>query len=507
MVCRMSGGPEILLHIDRAHPETLAAQVRAGLRDAIRLGRLPAGTRLPASRVLADDLGVSRGVVVDAYAQLAAEGFLVTRPGSGTLVSDAAGLTPAHSSWWHRRGQQHQRLWQPEIDLRPAGPDPALFPRSQAARTMTEVFRRLPAAEFSYTGPWGVAALRRQLESHLGRLRAAMAPADGIVVVTGRTQALTVIARTLAAAGYDQVAVEDPGDPRHRHLLQAHGLKPVPVPVDDQGLDVSVLAASGCRAVLASPGCQFPTGAVMSAARRARMLEWAVASRALIIEDDLHADFHFERPALACLQGMRPEQVILIGSVSMTLAPAMRLGWIVPPPQLLRAIAETKRDDDFGTPVMEQHALASWLESGQYDRHVRHARRSYAMRRAALSRQLGQRFPGWPQHGTPAGLEILLELPGSLSDGHVAAHARQQGLGVTPLTPMRVRAAGPPGLVLSYARLAPRRCADVVGRLELAVQAVTGEKRALSATALPVREVEWHLTSADWPAAPSDFYD
>ena len=126
----------------------------------------------------------------------------------------------------------------------------------------------------------------------------------------------------------------------------------------------------------------------------------------------------------------------------MTLAPAMRLGWIVPPPQLLRAIAETKRDDDFGTPVMEQHALASWLESGHYDRHVRHARRSYAMRRAALSRQLGQRFPGWPQHGTPAGLEILLELPGRLSDGHVAAHARQQGLGVTPLTPMRVRAAG-----------------------------------------------------------------
>jgi GntR family transcriptional regulator/MocR family aminotransferase len=235
MVCRMSGGPEILLHIDRSHPETLAGQLRAGLRDAIRAGRLPAGTRLPASRVLADDLGVSRGVVVEAYAQLVAEGFLVTRPGSGTLVSDAAGVTPAHSSWWHRRGQRHQRLWRPEVDLRPSGPDPALFPRSQAARTMTEVFRRLPAAEFGYTGPWGVAALRRQLESHLGPLRAAMAPEDGIVVVTGRTQALTVIARTLAAVGHDHVAVEDPGDPRHRHLLQAHGLKPIPVPSTTRG--------------------------------------------------------------------------------------------------------------------------------------------------------------------------------------------------------------------------------------------------------------------------------
>jgi GntR family transcriptional regulator / MocR family aminotransferase len=507
MVCRMSGGPEILLHIDRGHPETLAGQLRGGLRDAIRSGRLPAGTRLPASRVLADDLGVSRGIVVEAYAQLVAEGFLVTRPGSGTLVSDAAGVTQAHASWWHRRGQRHQRLWRPELDLRPSGPDPALFPRSQAARTMEEVFRRLPAAEFGYTGPWGVAALRRQLEYHLSRLRAAMAPADGIVVVTGRTQALTVIARALAAAGHDHVAVEDPGSPRYRHLLQAHGLKPVPIPVDDRGLDVGALADSGCRVVLTSPSCQFPTGVVMSGERRASLLEWAVARGALIVEDDQGADFHYERPALACLQGMRPEHVILIGSVSLTLAPAMRLGWIVPPPQLLRAIAETKRDDDFGTPVMEQHALASWLESGHYDRHVRHARRSYAMRRDALSRQLRQHFPEWPQHGIHAGLEILLELPGGLSDRHVAAHAMQQGLGITPLTPMRVAAPGPPGLVLSYARLPLQRCADAVGRLEQAVRAVTAEESSLAAAAIPAQGQQWHLASADWPAAPDDFYD
>jgi GntR family transcriptional regulator / MocR family aminotransferase len=506
MVTRMSGGPEILLHVDRGHPETLASQLRAGLRDAIRSGRLMAGTRLPASRVLAEDLRVSRGVVVEAYAQLVAEGFLVTRPGSGTLVSDVAGATPEHSSWWHRRDQQHHRLWRPELDLRPPGPDPTLFPRSQAVRTMTEVFRHLPAAEFGYTGPWGVAALRRQLEFHLGRLRAAMAPADGIVVVTGLTQALTVIARTLATAGYDHVAVEDPSAPVQRHLLQVHGLKPIPIPVDEEGLDVGLLATSGCRVVLTSPSCQFPTGAVMSAARRARLLEWAVANRALIIEDDQRADFHFDRPALACLQGMRPEHVVLIGSVSTTLAPAMRLGWIVPPPQLLQAIAETKRDDDFGTAVMEQYALASWLESGQYNRHVRRARRSYAMRRAALSRQLHQYYPQWAQRGSPAGLEILLELPGSLSDQHVAAHARQQGLGITPLSPMRISTAGPPGLVLSYARLTPRHCADAVQRLELALQAVMTEERTLAAAAIPAQEQEWHLTSADWPAAPDDFY-
>lgn len=501
----MSGGPEILLHIDRGHPEALGSQVRAGLRDAIRSGRLPPGTRLPASRVLAEDLGISRGVVVDAYAQLVAEGFLVTRPGSGTSVSDAAGISPEHWSALRRRGQQ-RGLWRPEVDLRPSGPDPALFPRPQAARAMAEAIRRLPAAELGYTGPWGAASLRRGLESHLSRLRAAMAPANGIIVVTGRTQALTVIARTLAAAGHHDVAVEDPGDPRDRHLLQAHGLKAVPVRVDDEGLDVGVLADSGCRAVLASPSCQFPTGAVMSAARRARLLDWAVTRRALIIEDDQRADFHFERPALACLQGMRPEQVLLIGSVSMTLAPAMRLGWIVPPPHLLRAVAETKRDDDFGSAVMEQHTLAAWLESGQYDRHVRHARRSYAMRRAELSRQLRVSFPQWPQRGSPAGLEILLELPDGVSDRHVAVHARQQGLAVSPLSAMRVSAEGPPGLVLSYARLAPRHCSAAVARLDRAVQAVLTENRSLTATAITADDGQWHLTSADWPAAPEDFY-
>ena len=503
----MSGGPEILLHVDRDHPETLAGQLRAGLRDAIRSGRLTAGTRLPATRVLAQDLGVSRGVVVEAYAQLVAEGFLVTQPGSATVVSDAAGITPAHASWLHRQRERPSPLWRPELDLRPAGPDLTLLPRSHGARTMTDIFRHLPAAEFGYTGPWGVTRLRRQLESHLGRVRAAMAPADGIVVVTGGTQALTVIARTLAAAGHDRIAVEDPGAPAHRHLVQVHGLKSIPVPVDAEGLDVGVLAATGCRAVLTSPCRQFPTGVLMSAARRARLLEWAMTRSALIIEDDRGADFHFGRRKLACLQGMRPAQVVLIGSISTTLAPAMRLGWIVPPPELLRAIAETKRDDDFGTGMLEQHALASWLESGEYDRHVRHARRAYAARRAELSRQLHQAFPGWPQRGMAAGLEILLELPGTISEQHLVAHARQLGLGLSPLGPMRIRSAGPPGLVLSYARLAPRRCTEAVARLKLAVQAVLAEDRSLTAAAIRAAGDEsWRVASAEWPAAIEDFY-
>ena len=505
-VGRMSGGPEILLHLDRSHPETLAGQLRSGLRDAVRSGRLPAGTRLPASRVLAEDLGVSRGVVVDAYAQLVAEGFLVTRPGSATVVSDAVG-TAANQPSWSRSRRDPRRLWRPELDLRPAGPDLTLFPRSQAARTFAEVIRYLPAAEFGYTGPWGVARLREQLAAHLSRVRAAMAPADGIVVVTGGTQALTISARALAAAGHHRIAVEDPGDPVYRHLLRVHGLEPVPVPVDAEGLVVSALRETGCRAVLTSPGYQFPTGTVMSAARRASLLEWAVACSALVVEDDHRADFHFGPRALACLQGMRPAHVILLGSVSRTLAPGMRLGWVVPPPGLLQAIAETKRDDDFGTGVIEQHALASWLESGQYDQHVRHVRLAYGARRVELGRRLDRYFPGWPQHGVAAGLEILLELPAGISERHVVAHARQLGLGVSALGPMRVASAGPPGLVLSYARIAPRHCDEAAARLHAAVKAVLAEDQSLTAAAIPAAADEpWRLTSSDWPATTEDFY-
>jgi GntR family transcriptional regulator/MocR family aminotransferase len=501
----MSGGPEILLHLDRGHPDTLGEQVRAGIRDAIRSGRLPAGTPLTPSRILAEDLGVSRGVVVDAYAQLVAEGFLVTRPGSATVVSDTVGVTPR---WRHRSAPpEPQRIWRPDFDLRPAGPDLAMFPRSQAARTFADLLRHLPTAELGYTGPWGATRLREQLAAYLNRVRAAMAAPDGVVVTTGGTQALTIAARTLAALGHQAIGVEDPSDPPLRHLLRVHGLEPVPVPVDEEGLDVTALAATGCRAVLASPSYQYPTGVLMSAARRSALLEWAAARPGLIIEDDRRSAFHFGRHALACLQGMRPAEVIMLGSVSLAMAPAMRLGWLVPPPALLKAVADTKRDDDFGTGLLEQHALASWLESGLFDRHVRHLRRAYAVRKAELSGQLSRHFPGWTQHGAMAGLELLLELPSGLAEPHVVAHARQLGLGIGALGPMRIRSAGPAGLLLSYARLQPRHCQEAAVRLRHAVDAVLAEGPALTAAAIGAEgPARWRLVSSDWPAPAADFY-
>lgn len=468
----VSGGQAILLQLDRSHPESLAGQLRAALLDAIRLGRLPAGTRLPASRVLAQELGVSRGVVVDAYEQLAAEGFLATRTGSGTTVSAAAEVIREHLPQLDPSGESLSRLWRPRLDLRPAGPDPAIFPRSQIGQAMMEVLRHLPTGELTYSPPWGVPALRGQLAARLARIRGTVARADEIIVVTGGTQGLTLIARTLAAADHYIVAVEDPGDPVHRQLLHAHGLTPVSVPVDGEGLNVAALEQTACRALLASPSRQFPTGAVMSSARRALVIDWAVRRQAVIIEDDRYAELQPADSAFPCIQGMCPTQVVLIGSVSLTLSPALRLGWLLPPPDLLRPLAETKRNDDMGTGAFEQHVLASLLESGLYDRHLRNARRAYAARGSEFSRLLAESFPGWPQRGVRGGLETLLELPDEISELQLIANGRKLGLGLSGLGPMRVSSTGPHGLVLSYARLTPRQCAQAVAQLHEAVSSV-----------------------------------
>ena len=460
----MAGGLDVLLAVDRHTGRPLAGQLRGQIRDAVRTGRLAAGTTLPPSRTLARDLRISRGVVVEAYSQLVAEGFLVAVRGSGTAVAASAAVParpePARSG----------PVSPPLLDLRPGAPDLATFPRSAWAAAVRYSLQRVPDTELGYLAPWGVTALRDELAAYLRRVRGAMASADDVLVVAGVTQGLTLCARALVAHGHRELAVEDPSNAVQRGVLGRYGLTIRDVRVDGSGIDVAALARTGARAVVVTPAHQYPTGVALSPGRRAALLRWAHDVDGLVIEDDYDAEFRYDRQPVGCLQGLDPTRVALVGSVSKSLAPGLRLGWLVPPPGLLRSVAEAKRDDDFGTNVIEQHALARLLDSGFYDRHLRRLRRRYRGRRDALVAELSRQLPSARVTGLAAGLHLLLELPAEIDETLVVNEAARVGLGVLGGSAMR-GGPGPPALVVGYARLSETTASDAISRLSTAVAA------------------------------------
>jgi len=459
---------ELLLVLADQGRLPLRLRLANALRDAIRRGQLPAGTTLPSTRILANDLGLSRGVVVDAYAQLAAEGFVRSRPGAETTVVYAG--TVALPEQWHKRSPAPRPV--PELDLRPGWPDLSAFPRAAWVTATREVLSELPDAQLGYCEPWGAWELRRALADYLSRVRGAMTAPDGVVVVSGVTQGLTLLCRLLLLSGTSRLAVEDPSNAVQRELLSRLGMDLVDVTVDGGGLDVDALTATKARAVLCTPAHQYPTGAVLSPERRERLLRWASESGGLIIEDDYDAEFRYERGPLGCLQGMDPARVALVGSVSKTLAPALRLGWVLTPPYLLAALRGIKRDDDFGSNAIAQHVLARLLESGHYDRHLRGLRRRYRERRDAFLRAMERRLPDWTVMGNAGGLHLTLALPPGVSEGRLVAAAAALGLSVLGLETMQGSTVSGPGIVVSYARATPDMSEEAVTRLFQATQFV-----------------------------------
>ncbi|GAB2925237.1 PLP-dependent aminotransferase family protein [Micromonospora polyrhachis] len=479
---------ETLIELDRSRPG-LTDQLTEALREAIVWGRLAPGTRLPASRGLAADLRLSRGVVVEAYEQLVAEGRLVARRGSGTVVAaPSAGPVPAGG----RRRRRAARLDvlrpvedrpdglpdyrdQGVVPLRPGVPDTALFPRVPWRRAYERALRELPDAVLDYGDPAGAARLRVELAGYLGRVRSARVEAANLLVTTGAAQAFHVVAAVLRSRGETRVGFEDPGSLGLRNQLLDLGLRPVPVPVDADGLDVAALDRTGVRAVVVTPAHQFPTGVVLAPARRAALLAWARRVDGLIVEDDYDAEFRYDRDPVGCLQGLAPELVAHISSVSKSLAPAMRLGWLaVPPP--VRAVAGTaKFTADLGGPVLEQMAFAEFLASGGYDRHLRRARRVYRQRRDALVEAVRQHLPEARISGVAAGLHLVVELPDGIDDVAWGRAARAAGLGPLALSRLRMPISAadhgtpprpePPGLVLGYAAHSPAELVRAVRTL------------------------------------------
>ncbi len=457
--------PELPLELRRDAGRPLRAQLEDGLREAVRGGRLRAGARLPPTRSLAEDLGVSRRLVVDAYAQLLAEGYLVSRRGAGTFVADGA-LVDAQPSAAPRAPPALA------FDFFPGNPDLASFPRAAWLKASREALRAAPDRAFGYPDPRGVPELRLALAAHLRRVRGVVADPAQIVVCAGAAQGFALLAGALASP---RLAVEDPGLPLHRAILAAHGATLVPLPVDGDGACVGELHALGELAgALVTPAHQSPLGVALSPRRRAGLLAWAAATGALVIEDDYDAEYRYDRPPLAAMQGLAPDRVVYMGTVSKTLAPALRLGWLVLPARLVDAVAERRLLLDGGSPTLEQLTLARMLDSGAYDRHLRIARRGYRARRDALASAVARELPGARVTGVAAGLHAIVRLPAAVDGVALLRAAARRSLGVYPLgfAYMEERSRGD-GLVLGYANLPEAAIAEGVRRLALALGEVT----------------------------------
>ncbi|WP_326797922.1 PLP-dependent aminotransferase family protein [Streptomyces sp. NBC_01808] len=423
------------LHVDvRAGTRGAGAALVRSLRDAVRTGRLAPGTRLPSSRALAADLGVARNTVADAYAELVAEGWLTARQGSGTRVAARSeprrATTQAHAP--AHEPPRHPLDRQATYNLLPGAPDAARFPRAAWAAAARRALTAAPSAAFGHQGPGGRVELRRALAGYLARARGVYAEPERIVVCAGFTGGLRLLAEVLRAEGARRVAVEPYGLGLHRRLLADAGLRTVPLPYDEEGIATAALPATGAGAVLLTPAHQFPTGVPLAPDRRAAAVDWARATGGVVLDDDYDGEFRYDRQPVGALQSLDPEHVAHLGTVSKSLSPALRLGWMVLPERLVRGVHAVQSLSRTPPGVVDQLTLAEFLDSGGYDRHVRAARQRYRRRRDRLVAELARRAPRVTVTGIAAGLHAVVRLPPG-TERRVLARAAGEGLAVARL--------------------------------------------------------------------------
>lgn len=475
------GSDFLQLNIGDAPPGGRADWLAARLRLAISTGRLPVGGRLPATRVLATDLGVSRGVVTEAYQRLVEDGHVAGRGRGGTVVvaapTGAGSATPPVRAYRHPPSSLFAgppgadvfdllRAEPTRLDLTPGVPDLAAFPRAAWLRAERAVLHRLTPSDLGYGDACGTPALRLAVATWLARTRAITVDPNDVVIVAGVSQGLGLLAQVLRAEGITAVGVEDPGSLGVRQHLRNCGLATPAVPVDSAGLRVDRLRAGGAAAVMLTPAHQFPTGVVLSGERRRQAMRWA-ARGGLIIEDDYDAEHRYDRPPVPALRSVLPEHVCYVGSVSKLLAPALRVGWALVPSRYRDALVAAKRTADLGNPVLPQLVLARLIESGELERQIRFLRRRHVRRRDAMIKAIHTHLPDAVVHGAEAGLHLMITFGGAaahVDDVALAAAALERGVKVQPLSWHRQRR-GAPGLVLGYAANAPNDIDDAITAL------------------------------------------
>ena len=516
----MIGPVDLLLDLRRDDGGPLRRRLEHALREAVRAGRLAPGTTLPSSRMLSAQLGVSRGVVVEAYAQLVAEGYLTARQGAATTVAARAagvGAAPAAAGGGtlartgaaagggplartgaaagggplartgaaagggplaptrgaaggalartgaaagggslarHRAASPAGHMEAPRYDFRYGTPDLSAFPRAAWLAAGARSLRAMPDARLGYGDGRGAIELREALAAYLGRVRGVVADPALVLVSAGTRHGLGLVWRVLRDAGARRVAVEDPGWSAQRETALAAGLQPIPVGVDDHGLRVAELEGLRVDAVVLTPAHQCPTGAVLAPGRRAALLDWARRHDAVIVEDDYDAEYRYDREPVGALQGMAPEHVVYAGSVSKTLAPALRIGWLVLPERLAGPAARRRREQERGGPLLDQLTLADLVVSGELDRHLRRTRRRYRARRDTLVAAIAAELPGATVEGIAAGLHAVVRLPAGTSEAATVAAAASRGIALDGLARFCAdRRSSHPALVLGYGNL------------------------------------------------------
>jgi GntR family transcriptional regulator/MocR family aminotransferase len=486
-----AGLSELFVALRRDAPIALHRQVESGIRDRIRQGLLPAGATLPSTRALAAELGLSRGVIVEAYQQLTAEGYLVSRSGGYTQVAAAEvarvrpeATPPEVGTPW--LGPDAAVLLgstaevpipvtaRPlRIDFRYGRPDVAQFPRDVWLRSMRKVLNEVPNDRLVYLDGRGAPELREALAEYLNRVRGTSARSSNVVISNGFAQGIRLLLQVLAANGSRRLAVEDPSsDDDVRLVAPSYGIEIVGVPVGPDGIDVAEVERSGADAVLVTAAHQFPTGAVLPPESRKALVDWAARRGALIIEDDYDAEFRYDRDPIGAIQGLAPDHVAYAGTASKTLAPGLRLGWLVVPSRLVAAVAAVKLLDDRGSAVLEQLTFADFVANREFDRHLRRMRPRYRRKRDTLLTALGERLPELEPTGISAGQHLVSWLPADLDEAAVVAAAAERGLGVYGLSPYWLAGTGRAGLLFGYGNLSEATIAEGVDLLADAIAAI-----------------------------------
>jgi GntR family transcriptional regulator / MocR family aminotransferase len=462
---RATSPPELVIPLTSKADAPLRLQLERGLRHAVQTGRLPVGALLPSTRVLAGDLGISRGVVLEAYEQLIAEGYLIARRGSATRVG-ARGAERGSASATDSISKAVYRY-----DFRPGVPDISLFPRRAWLISMRRAVGAAAHIAFDYPDPRGAESARARLSAYLNRTRATVTRSDHMLLCTGFAQGIRLVCQVLRERGVRRIAVEDPGAIDQCADIDAEGLEKVRVPVDNDGLRTDLLRETHAGAVLVTPAHQYPTGAVLAPHRRAALLDWASQRRAVIIEDDYDAEYRYDREPIGSLQGLAPDHVIYMGTASKTLSPALRLAWLALPPDFIEDVARAKLHADRGSPALDQLALADFLDRGELDRHLRKSRLIYRRRRDKLVAALGTHLPHLRPRGVAAGLHLMIELGRGADEQQIVEAAARRSIRLYGASSYRaVPATGPPALLLGYGALEENVVEEAVRHLASLLQ-------------------------------------